>query len=112
MVKTKVGDASHVVEVISRATMLLRLATGASATLLSDAGIERERPGVLDSVRGNRSVEYGIRMTLQKTCSTYGQTLRLYWGRLTTGWMGLSQASKRYGQQGREDWPFLESAKG
>ena len=38
----KAGDASHVVEVMSRATMLLRLATGASAALLSDAGIERE----------------------------------------------------------------------
>ena len=40
--EAKVGDASHVVEVMSRATMLLRLATGASAALLSDAGIERE----------------------------------------------------------------------
>ena len=38
----KVGETSHVVEVMSRATMLLRLATGASAALLSDAGIERE----------------------------------------------------------------------
>ena len=38
----KVGDANHVVEVMSRATMLLRLATGASANLMSDAGIERE----------------------------------------------------------------------
>ena len=40
--KAKVGAASHVVEVMSRATMLLRLATGASAALLSEAGIERE----------------------------------------------------------------------
>ena len=39
---SKVGTATHVVEVMSRATMLLRLATGASATLLSGAGIERE----------------------------------------------------------------------
>ena len=39
----KVGKTSHVVEVMCRATMLLRLATGASATLLSDAGIGREK---------------------------------------------------------------------
>ena len=38
----KVGDTTHVVEVMSRATMLLRLATGAAAILLSDAGIERQ----------------------------------------------------------------------
>ena len=41
--KSKVGTTSHVVEVMCRATMLLRLATGASAGLLSDAGIGRER---------------------------------------------------------------------
>ena len=41
--KAKVGASSHVVEVMCRATMLLRLATGASAILLSDAGIRRER---------------------------------------------------------------------
>ena len=40
--KSKVPSASRVVEVMSRATMLLRLATGASAALLSEAGIERE----------------------------------------------------------------------
>ena len=38
---SKVGESNHVVEVMSRAAMLLRLATGASATLLFDAGIER-----------------------------------------------------------------------
>ena len=36
------GGETHVLEVISRATMLLRLATGASADLLFDAGILRE----------------------------------------------------------------------
>ena len=40
--KSKVGTDSHVGEVMSRATMLLRLATGASAGLLSNAGIGRE----------------------------------------------------------------------
>ena len=39
----KVGKTLHVVEVMCRATMLLRLATGASAILLSDAGIGREK---------------------------------------------------------------------
>ena len=39
--KAKVGGTTHVVEVMCRATMLLRLAVGASAGLLSDAGIER-----------------------------------------------------------------------
>ena len=39
----KVGATGHVVEVMCRATMLLRLATGASASLLSEAGIGRER---------------------------------------------------------------------
>ena len=38
----KVGKKTHVAEVMCRATMLLRLATGASAMLLSDAGIERQ----------------------------------------------------------------------
>lgn len=40
--KARVGDSSHVVEVMSRAIMLLRLSAGASAALLSNAGIERE----------------------------------------------------------------------
>ena len=40
--KSKVGKKGHVVEVMSRATMLLRLATGASANLLFEAGITRE----------------------------------------------------------------------
>ena len=40
--KSKFGEKNHVVEVMSRATMLLRLATGASANLLFEAGIERE----------------------------------------------------------------------
>ena len=39
------GEETHVLEVISRATMLLRLATGASANLLFDAGIRREDIG-------------------------------------------------------------------
>ena len=39
--KSRVGTSNHVAEVMSRATMLLRLATGAAALLLSDAGIER-----------------------------------------------------------------------
>ena len=40
--RSKLGADTHVLEVISRATMLLRLAAGASAHLLLDAGIERE----------------------------------------------------------------------
>ena len=40
--KSKAGNPQHVVEVLSRATMLLRLASGASAALLFDAGIKRE----------------------------------------------------------------------
>lgn len=39
----KVGDASHVEEVMARAVMLLRLATGAAETVLREAGLERER---------------------------------------------------------------------
>ena len=39
----KIGDAVHVVEVMSRAAMLLRIATGASAILLSEAGIDRSK---------------------------------------------------------------------
>ena len=40
--RSKTGANSHVLEVISRAIMLLRLATGAAANLLFDAGIRRE----------------------------------------------------------------------
>ena len=40
--KTKVGRPQHVVEVMARATMLLRVATGASAILLSESGISSE----------------------------------------------------------------------
>ena len=40
--RTKLGRAGHVLEVMARGTMLLRLATGASAMLLSEAGIARQ----------------------------------------------------------------------
>lgn len=39
--RTKVGKPGHVVEVMARAAMLLRVATGASAMLLADSGIDR-----------------------------------------------------------------------
>ena len=41
--KSRVPSAGRVVEMMSRAAMLLRLATGASAALLSEVGIEREQ---------------------------------------------------------------------
>ena len=41
--KSKTPSANRVVEMMSRAVMLLRLATGASATLLSEAGFRREK---------------------------------------------------------------------
>ena len=44
--RTKVGKPGHVVEVMARAAMLLRVATGAAARLLADSGIERN--GVAD----------------------------------------------------------------
>ena len=45
--RSKLGADTHVLEVISRATMLLRLATGASADLLFEAGIDRKKNRIL-----------------------------------------------------------------
>ena len=55
--KTKVGRSEHVVEVVARATMLLRVATGASAILLSESGIGRgDVAGWLESIGAGRGL--------------------------------------------------------
>ena len=58
--RSKMGADTHVLEVISRATMLLRLATGASANLLLDVGIDREKAAFwVDSIGSERGLWSG-----------------------------------------------------